>query len=299
MKADGKGLLFLCVANSARSQMAEGLGRRLFGDRIQVMSAGSEPSVVNPYAIEVMRELGIDLASHHSKSVQTIDPNQVGTVVTLCAEEVCPVFLGQARRHHLPIPDPASKDDTIPREQMLERFRTARDQLRQMLEGLAQELVPGWTAAPSATAKTSNAPAAASTDELDAVLALLSEVQLPTAGVADQFPQAYVVIRRDGALLGVAGLETHGEVGLLRSVAIHPSHRKLGLGRVLVEDRLRAAQNKKLGAVYLLTTTAPEYFRKLGFCDTDRKEAPDALQRSAEFTSICPASAVCLLHTLP
>lgn len=132
-------ILFLCVANSARSQMAEGLGRMIFGDRRPVMSAGSEPSKVNPYAIEVMRELGLDLGTHRSKSVQTIDPATVGTVITLCAEEVCPVFLGNARRLHWPIPDPASKDPSIPREEMLARFRTARDTLRGMLERFAAE----------------------------------------------------------------------------------------------------------------------------------------------------------------
>lgn len=139
MSSETKSILFLCVANSARSQMAEGLGRMIFGDRVPVMSAGSEPSKVNPYAIEVMRELGVDLTTQHSKSVQTIDPSTVGTVITLCAEEVCPVFLGQARRLHWPIPDPASKDPLIPREEMLSRFRTARDTLRGMLERFAAE----------------------------------------------------------------------------------------------------------------------------------------------------------------
>lgn len=134
-----KSILFLCVANSARSQMAEGLARTLFGERVPVQSAGSEPSHVNPYAIEVMRELGIDLATHHSKSVQTIDPTTVGIVITLCAEEVCPVFLGKVRRLHWPIPDPASRDASIPREEMLSRFRTARDTIREKLERLAAE----------------------------------------------------------------------------------------------------------------------------------------------------------------
>ena len=127
MSDEAKSILFLCVANSARSQMAEGLGRMIFGDRVRVQSAGSEPSKVSPFAVEVMRELGVDLSAHHSKAVQTIDPATVGTVITLCAEEVCPVFLGKARRLHWPIPDPASKDPSIAREQMLTRFRTARD----------------------------------------------------------------------------------------------------------------------------------------------------------------------------
>lgn len=134
-----KGVLFLCVANSARSQMAEGLGRMVFGDRAEVQSAGSEPSKVNPYAVEVMSEMGLDLGTHHSKSVQMIDPAGVDIVITLCAEEVCPVFLGRARRLHWPIPDPASKDTSIPREEMLNRFRTARDTIREKLETFVRE----------------------------------------------------------------------------------------------------------------------------------------------------------------
>lgn len=132
-----KTILFLCVANSARSQMAEGLARKLFGARVGVQSAGSEPSQVNPYAIEVLREVGVDLTTHHAKSVQTVDPSTVGTVITLCAEEVCPVFLGRARRLHWPIADPATRDVTLPREEMLSRFRAARDQIQGRLDVLA------------------------------------------------------------------------------------------------------------------------------------------------------------------
>ncbi len=132
-------MLFLCVANSARSQMAEGLARVIFRDRVPVLSAGSEPSTVHPLAIEVLREIGIDLSAQVSKSVHTIDPAAVGTVITLCAEEVCPAFLGAARRLHWPIPDPASKDPAIPREVMLARFRAARDTLREKLERFSVE----------------------------------------------------------------------------------------------------------------------------------------------------------------
>ena len=142
MTPPGTGILFLCVANSARSQMAEGLARARWGDRIPVQSAGSEPATVNPYAVEVMREIGIDITTHHSKSVETIDPATVDTVITLCAEEVCPAFLGRAQRLHWPIPDPASKDPSLPREELLSRFRTARDALRERLEQLAAMAQP-------------------------------------------------------------------------------------------------------------------------------------------------------------
>jgi len=133
-------ILFLCVANSARSQMAEGLGHVILGDRVRVQSAGSKPSRVNPYAIEVMTEQGIDLTTHESKPVDTIDPKTVDIVVTLCAEEVCPVFLGKVKRFHWPIPDPASDDPALSREDMLARFRTARDAIRGMIEGFKNEL---------------------------------------------------------------------------------------------------------------------------------------------------------------
>jgi arsenate reductase len=119
--------------------MAEGLARMLFGDRARVQSAGSQPSRVNPYAIEVMREIGADIGSHSSKSVDTIDAAAVDVVITLCAEEVCPVFLGHVRRLHWPIPDPATAEE-LPRDEMLGRFRAARDTIRSKLESFAAEL---------------------------------------------------------------------------------------------------------------------------------------------------------------
>lgn len=123
-------ILFLCVANSARSQMAEGLARRIFGDGITAMSAGSEPSGrVNPLAVEVMQEIGIDIDGHTSKSVDTIDLTSVDMIVTLCAEEVCPAVAGKFTRLHWPIDDPAG-------ENTIEAFRRARDEIASRLHGL-------------------------------------------------------------------------------------------------------------------------------------------------------------------
>lgn len=127
-----KSLLFLCVANSARSQMAEGWARSLFGEATQVQSAGTRPNRVNPYAIEVMKEVGIDLTKHESKSVDTIRPDKVDTVITLCAEEVCPLFLGKVRRLHWAIQDPAT-ERPLERDELLRRFRAARDELHRCL----------------------------------------------------------------------------------------------------------------------------------------------------------------------
>lgn len=124
-------VLFLCVANSARSQMAEGLARSLAPEGVTISSAGSSPSRVNPLAIRALDELGIDIRSQRSKSVDEIEPSGVDAVVTLCAEEVCPVFLGKARRVHWGLPDPAGarKDEA----EQLQAFREVRDELRRRL----------------------------------------------------------------------------------------------------------------------------------------------------------------------
>jgi len=131
------GVLFLCVANSARSQMAEGLARRRFGDRVAVQSAGSEPSSVNPLAVRAMAEIGIDISTHASKRVDVIPPGSADTVVTLCADEVCPAYLsgGGVRRLHWPLPDPAVAGGTD--DERLARFREVRDEIARRIETLA------------------------------------------------------------------------------------------------------------------------------------------------------------------
>ena len=125
------GLLFLCVANSARSQMAEGLARARFGDGVSVQSAGSQPAAVHRHAVAVLAEIGVDISGHRSKHVETIDPASVGTVVTLCAEAACPLILGHARRLAWPLSDPAGCGGT--EEEQLARFRAARDQIARHL----------------------------------------------------------------------------------------------------------------------------------------------------------------------
>lgn len=129
-----KKMLFLCVANSARSQMAEGLARHRFGDRAEVVSAGSQPSRVNPLAVEVMQEIGIDIRSHHSKSVDTLDAARFDLVITLCADEVCPLLPGTVQRLHWPIPDPAAVHAQADRAAALQAFRDARDAIDARLQ---------------------------------------------------------------------------------------------------------------------------------------------------------------------
>jgi arsenate reductase len=107
---DRKRVLILCTGNSARSQMAEGLLRHLAGDRFEVMSAGVSPTQVKPEAITAMREIGIDISSHRSKSVDEFSNEQFDYVITVCdnANEQCPVFPGSTKRIHWSFEDPAA-----------------------------------------------------------------------------------------------------------------------------------------------------------------------------------------------
>ena len=127
-----RGILFLCVANSARSQMAEGIARSLASPGMKVWSAGSRPTRVRPEAIAVLKEIGIDISHHRSKAVAEIPAAEVDTVITLCGEEECPVFLGKARRLHWGLADPAAI--TGSESDRLDAFRKTRDELSRRLE---------------------------------------------------------------------------------------------------------------------------------------------------------------------
>jgi len=134
-------ILFLCVANSARSQMAEGLARNLLGQRADVFSAGSAPTKLNPFAVQAMADINIDIAGQSSKSVDDFTAINIDYVITLCAEEVCPVLPRKTKRLHWPLPDPDSKDPALSNQDMLTRFCRARDDIHARLENFAQTML--------------------------------------------------------------------------------------------------------------------------------------------------------------
>jgi arsenate reductase len=128
-----KRVLILCTGNSARSQMAEGFLRHDAGDRFEVDSAGTRPSQVRPEAIAVMREIGIDISTHRSKSVEEFAGQRFDYVLTVCdnAKESCPVFSGHTNRIHHSFSDPAGVQGS--EEERLAAFRQIRDEIRRYL----------------------------------------------------------------------------------------------------------------------------------------------------------------------
>jgi arsenate reductase (thioredoxin) len=131
-------VLILCTGNSCRSHLAEGILRAAAGDLLNVQSAGSKPAgYVHPLAIEVMKEIGIDISQHRSKHLNEFLQTEVETVITVCgnADQACPMFPGQANRHHWGFDDPAHATGTD--AEKLAVFRRVRDEIRRVFEAYA------------------------------------------------------------------------------------------------------------------------------------------------------------------
>ena len=132
-------VLILCTGNSCRSHLAEGILRAVAGDILDVQSAGSKPAgYVHPSAIAAMKEIGIDISAHRSKSMTEFMDKKVETVITVCgnADAACPIFPGQVNRHHWPFEDPAHAAGTD--AEKLEVFRRVRNEIRRTFTAYAE-----------------------------------------------------------------------------------------------------------------------------------------------------------------
>jgi arsenate reductase len=129
-----RNILFICTHNSARSQIAEGIINKLYGDRYEAFSAGIDPSEVNSIAIQVMSEIGIDISGHYSKSIEQFVEQEFDYVITVCdhAKETCPFFPGGKERIHKGFADPAAIDGTA--EEKMAGFRRIRDEIKQWID---------------------------------------------------------------------------------------------------------------------------------------------------------------------
>jgi arsenate reductase (thioredoxin) len=137
-------VLFLCTGNSCRSQMAEGWARSLKGDHLEAYSAGIEQHGLNPYAVHVMAEAGVDISKQYSKTTEDLGALQFDYVVTVCthANEHCPIFPGHAKVVHVGFDDPPTLTKQLPdEEQKLSVYRRVRDEIRAFVETLPAPLL--------------------------------------------------------------------------------------------------------------------------------------------------------------
>ena len=135
-------ILILCTGNSCRSHLAEGILRAAVGEAAEVASAGSDPAgYVHPMAVEVMKEIEIDISAHTSKHLDGFLQREVHTVITVCgnADQACPIFPGQAEKHHWPFDDPAKA--TGSEEEIRAVFRRVRDEIRVKFEAYTAEIL--------------------------------------------------------------------------------------------------------------------------------------------------------------
>lgn len=133
-----KRVLFLCTANSCRSQMAEGIANHFWGDKIAAFSAGTQASFVNAMAIAVVKEIGIDISAHRSKNLSEFDGQSFDYVITLCgsANETCPLYIGGTKKTHIGFDDPAKAQGTG--EEIHHEFRRVRDEIKAKLTDFFQ-----------------------------------------------------------------------------------------------------------------------------------------------------------------
>jgi arsenate reductase (thioredoxin) len=254
-------VLFLCTHNSARSQMAEGFLHQLGGDRFEVASAGTEATRVHPLAIRAMREVGIDLGRHTSKTLDTLLDRPWDYVITVCdrASERCPLFPGQTVRLHWSFEDPSQATGT--EDQRLETFRRIRDQIQAQLKAwLAARAAPPGTGAraPMTTRVATRADAAAitriynqgieeriATFETEPRSVEQIEAQLTEKG--DRYPT--IVVERDGHILAWAGAGPYRAREAYSGVAEHSVYtareaRGTGAGRAALEALIREYQSR-------------------------------------------------------
>jgi arsenate reductase len=244
-------------------------------DKARAISAGTEPGPrVHPEVLTAMREVGIDLEGVAPQKLTDELAAESAILITMGCGEQCPHMPG-IRRMDWPLEDPKGKS--------VERVREIRDEVKARVLNLLE--TEHWLAFRIRPAESS---------DRAAIESLLANAKLPLDGFEERFPDAYVVACVDGAIVGVAGLEQYGGAGLLRSVAVEPGTQGSGIGRALVDDRVRQASALGVERVVLLTTTAASYFRGMGFESMSRTEAPSEMQQSPEFAGACPASAECL-----
>jgi N-acetylglutamate synthase-like GNAT family acetyltransferase/protein-tyrosine-phosphatase len=277
--------LILSAVSDARSQIGEGLARALAPRQIRITSAGVARGKVDPLAVQVLAELSVNGADLRAQTLDEVDLTGVGAVVVLSDENPAVAALDGILRVHWPLPDPAKGGGT--EEKRIERYRAVRNELRRrLIRVFAREAIPAdETGIPT----TSVGPA--SGGDMDAIRRLLVAALLPSGDVGGP-NQRFIVARQNGKVVGCAGLETFGEDGQLRSMAVHWTSRTAGLGTSLHGRLLFEALQAGVKNLYVVTTTAADFFTRQGYRKVQPADVPPGVKGSEEYTTFVPGGGV-------
>lgn len=275
-------VLFACVHNAGRSQMAAAIFNQLADPNVaQAVSAGTDPGQrVHPEVVAVMREVGVDLSAVRPQKLTGALAREAALLVTMGCGDACPVVPG-VERDDWPLEDPKGKSP--------ERVREIRDEVRRRVRALV--LGRGWARQVGRDIRPSDP------GDNAQLRAFLVSAGLPADDV-DTGRQAYLLAWEGPRIVGSVGLETKGADALVRSLAVTPDRRGLGLGRKLLEGVMAQAQARGVKTLYALTMTAEAFAAVHGFVTIARSEVPTTIAALPQFEALCPVTAVCMRRPL-
>lgn len=303
-------VLFLCTGNTARSILAEGVLRKEGAGRFNAFSAGSHPKgTVNPYALKVLAAMDYSTEAFRSKSWDEFaapGAPQMDFVFTVCdsaAGEACPVWPGQPMTAHWGIEDPAAVEGSdIDKERafstaarfMKNRISAFLSLPMSSIDRMALERQLRKIGTIEGAAGIRLQPVEGSSADLATALSVEG---LPIDDLTEDGRSFFRVVRGDSTV-GFCGYETVGSNVLLRSIVVLPSLKGHGIGESATSLLMDKAKQGGARQVYLLTTSAARFFERLGFAPVDRSSVPEAILRTRQAASLCPASATILTKQL-
>jgi arsenate reductase (thioredoxin) len=278
-----KTILFACVHNAGRSQMAAAIFNQLAEPALAgAVSAGTAPGDhVHPEVMAVMREVGVDLSAVRPQKLTAELAQQSSLLVTMGCGEACPVVPG-LERDDWPLEDPKGKPP--------ERVREIRDEVRRRVRGLLFDR--GWAMSLRQALQD------AVPEDAPALRAFLQAAELPEDDV-EIGRQEFLLAREGARIVGSVGLEVCGSDALVRSLAVAHDRRGLGLGKRMLEAAVQRALARGIRALYALTITAEAFASARGFARIPRSEVPATIAALPQFQSLCPVSAACMRFRIP
>lgn len=277
--------LILSGSSDALGQIAEGIARALAPRQLRISSAGTARGAVDPIVVRVLAELSVEGSDLRVRTLDEVDVTGVGAVVVLSEADPTPPGLHGVLRVHWPLTDPARGSGT--EEERVARYRAVRNELRRrLIRVFAREALPTEA---TATLTTSIGPA--SGGDMDAIRRLLVAALLPSGDV-DGPNQRFIVARQNGRVVGCAGLESFGEDGQLRSMAVHWTSRNAGLGTSLHGRLLFEAVQAGVRNLYVVTTTAADFFTRQGYRKIQPADVPPGVLASEEYAAFVPGGGV-------